>query len=106
MAFGDRTSKPLFWFKFCVVQAAGLLAANFGYFHSSHVRLIFGLTLLLPGSLLAIGMFAAFNIVKSGSYALLAPGIVLAIGVNAASWFGLWYGLDSRAKKVRKRTPS
>jgi predicted RND superfamily exporter protein len=101
--FGDRMSKPLFWFKFCAAQAAGLILANYGYFHSSRVRLIFGLILLLPGILLAIGMFAAFNILKSGSIALLAPGIVLAIGVNAAAWFGIWYGLESRQKAIRRR---
>ena len=98
-------SKSLFWFKFSVVQAAGLLALNYGYFHSSQMRLIFGMILLFPGILLAIGMFAAFNIAKSGSLVLLAPGILLAIGVNGATWFGIWYALESRAKKVRKKTP-
>lgn len=96
-------SKPLFWLKFCAVQATGLLLTDYGYFHSSHVRLIFGLVILLPGILLAIGMFAAFNIVKSGSVALLAPGMVLAIGVNAATWFGIWYGLENRRKEIRRR---
>ena len=52
MVFGDRMSKPLFWFKFCVVQAVGLFAANYGYFHFNQVRLIFGMILLLPGILL------------------------------------------------------
>jgi hypothetical protein len=96
-------SKPLFWFKFAVVQAAGLLALNYGYFHSSHVRLILGMILLLPGILLAVGMFAAFNILKTGSITLLAPGILLAIGVNAATWFGIWYGLESRRKEISRR---
>jgi hypothetical protein len=98
-------SKPLFWLKFCAVQAAGLLLLSFGYFHSSQVRLIFGMILLFPGILLAIGMFAAFNIARSGSLVLLAPGILLAIGVNGATWFGISYALESRAKKVRKKTP-
>jgi hypothetical protein len=102
MAFGDRMSKPLFWFKFCVVQAVGLLAANYGYFHSSQVRLILGMILLLPGILLALGMFAAFNIAKSGSYVLLAPGILLALGVNGATWFGIWYALESHRKKIHR----
>jgi 4-amino-4-deoxy-L-arabinose transferase-like glycosyltransferase len=102
MAFGDRMSKPLFWFKFCVVQAVGLFAANYGYFHSSQIRLIFGMILLLPGILLAIGMFAAFNVTKSGSYVLLAPGMLLAIGVNGATWFAIWYALESRRKKIRR----
>jgi membrane-bound ClpP family serine protease len=96
-------SKPLFWLKFCAVQAAGLLLADFGYFHSSHIRLVLGMILLLPGILLAIGMFAAFNILKSGSLALLVPGIVLAIGVNAAAWFGIWYGVESRQKANRRK---
>jgi len=98
-------SKPLFWFKFCVVQAAGLLALNYGYFHFSHVRLILGMILLLPGILLALGMFAAFNIFKSGSYLLLAPGILLALGANGATWFAIWYALESRAKQTRKKMP-
>lgn len=98
-------SKPLFWLKFCAVQAAGLLLLNFGYFHSSQVRLILGMILLFPGILLALGMFAAFNIAKSGSLVLLAPGILLALGANSATWFGIWYALESRAKKVRKKTP-
>jgi ABC-type dipeptide/oligopeptide/nickel transport system permease subunit len=102
MAFGDRMNKPLFWFKFCIVQAVGLFAAQYGYFHSSHVRLILGMILLFPGILLAIGMFAAFNIAKSGSIVLLAPGILLAVGVNGATWFGIWYALDSRRKKIRR----
>jgi hypothetical protein len=96
-------SKPLFWLKFCAVQAAGLLLVNYGYFHSSQVRLIFGMVLLLPGILLAIGMFAAFNILKSGSVALLAPGIFLALGVNAATWFGVRYGLENRRKEISRR---
>jgi hypothetical protein len=104
--FGDRISKPIFWFKFVVLQAVGVFAADYGYFHSSHVRLIFGLVLLLPGILLAIGMFAAFNILKTGSVTLLAPGIVLAIGVNAATWFGIWYGLESREKRIRRSKPN
>jgi len=98
-------SKPLFWFKFCLVQAVGVLAADYGYFHSSRVRLIFGFLLLLPGILLTIGFLAAFNIVKTGSVALLAPGIVLAIGVNAATWLGIWYGLESRQSKNRRAPP-
>ena len=97
--------KPLFWVKFCAVQAAGLVLLDYGYFHSSQVRLILGIILLFPGILLAIGFFAAFNIAKSGSIVLLAPGILLAIGVNGATWFGIWYALESRAKKVRKKTP-
>lgn len=95
-------SKPLFWLKFCAVQAGGLLLVDFGYFHSSHVRLVLGIILLLPGIVLAIGMFAAFDILRSGSIALLVPGIVLAIGVNAAAWFGIWYGLESRQKAIRR----
>jgi hypothetical protein len=79
------------------------LAADYGYFHSNHVRLIFGVVLLLPGILLAIGMFAAFNILKSGSIVLLAPGMVLAIGVNCATWFGIRYGLESRRKEISRR---
>ena len=98
-------SKPLFWFKFCAVQAAGVILLDYGYFHSSQVRLILGMIFLFPGILLAIGFFAAFNIAKSGSVLLLAPGILLAIGVNGATWFGVWYALESRAKKVRKKTP-
>jgi hypothetical protein len=98
-------SKPLFWLKFCTVQAAGLLLADFGYFHSSQVRLILGMILLFPGILLAIGFFAAFNIAKSGSMVLLAPGILLAIGVNGATWFGIWYALESSIKKAHKRRP-
>ena len=70
--------------------------------HSGSVRETIGLVLLLPGILLAIGMFAAFNIIKSSSYVLLAPGILLAIGANAATWFGIWYGLESRRKKIRR----
>jgi len=98
--------KPLFWFKFCLVQAAGLLLLDLGYFHSSQIRLILGMILLFPGILPAVGFFAAFNIAKSGSMVLLAPGVFLAIGVNGATWFGIWYALESRAKKVRKKTPS
>jgi hypothetical protein len=98
-------SKPLFWLKFCAVQAAGLLLADFGYFHSSQIRLILGMILLFPGILLAIGLFAAFNIAKSGSMVLLAPGILLAIGVNGATWFGIWYALESRTKNLGKKTP-
>jgi ABC-type Fe3+ transport system permease subunit len=75
---------------FCVVQAVGLYLAGTGRLHSDSVRQIIGLVLLLPGILLAIGMFAAFNILKSSSYTLLAPGILLAIGANAATWFGIW----------------
>jgi hypothetical protein len=96
-------SKPLFWLKFSAVQAAGLLLVDFGYFHSSHVRLVLGIILLLPGILLAIGMFTAFDILRSGSIALLVPGIVLAIGVNAAAWFGMWYGLESRQNTIRRK---
>ena len=96
-------SKLLFWLKYCAVQAAGLLLADFGYFHSSHIRLVLGMILLLPGILLAIGMFAAFNLLKSNSIALLAPGMILAIGVNAATWFGIWYGLESRQKEISRR---
>jgi len=96
-------SKPLFWLKFSAVQAAGLLLVDFGFFHSSHVRLVLGIILLLPGILLAIGMFAAFDILRSGSIVLLVPGIVLAIGVNAAAWFGIWYGLESRQKAIRRK---
>ena len=98
-------NKPLFWFKFCVVQAAGLLALNYGYFHSSQVRLILGMILLFPGILLAMGMFAAFNITKSGSLVLLAPGVILAMGVNGAAWFGVWYALEGRVKNARKKRP-
>ena len=97
--------KTVFWIVFCTVQAVGLLLLDHGYFHSSQVRLIFGMILLFPGILLAIGMFVAFNIMKSGSLVLLAPGILLAIGANGATWFGIWYALESRAKKVRKKTP-
>jgi hypothetical protein len=98
-------SKPLFWFKFCLVQASGVILLDYGYFHFSQVRLILGMTFLFPGILLAIGFFTAFNIAKSGSVVLLAPGILLAIGANAATWFGIWYALENRAKKVRRRTP-
>jgi ABC-type dipeptide/oligopeptide/nickel transport system permease subunit len=101
--FGDRMSKPLFWFKFCLVQAVGLFAADYGYFHSNHLRFVFGMILLLPGILLAIGMFAAFGLLKSTSIVLLAPGMILAIGINAATWFGIWYGLESRQKEIRRR---
>jgi hypothetical protein len=97
-------SKPLFWLKCCAVQAAGLILLDYGYFHSSQVRLILGMILLFPGILLAIGMFAAFNIAKSGSLVLLAPGILLAIGANGATWFGIWYALESRTKKVRTKS--
>jgi len=31
------------------------------------------------------------------------PGIVLAIGVNAAAWFGMWYGLESRQNTIRRK---
>ncbi len=87
---------------FCIVQGLGLYLAGTGRMHSGSVREIVGLILLLPGILLAIGMFAAFNILKSSSYVLLAPGILLAIGANAATWFGIWYGLESRRKKIRR----
>jgi hypothetical protein len=97
-------SKPLFWLKFCLVQAAGVILLDYGYFHSSQVRLILGMILLFPGILLAIGFFAAFNIAKSGSLVLLAPGILLAMGANGATWFGIWYALENRAKKVRRKT--
>jgi hypothetical protein len=99
------TRKPVFWILFCVAQGVGLYLAGTGRMHSSSVREIIGLILLLPGILLAIGMFAAFNILKSSSYVLLAPGILLAIGANAATWFGIWYGLESRRKKIRRRMP-
>jgi len=29
----------------------------------------------------------------------------LAIAVNGATWFGIWYALESRVKKARKKTP-
>jgi membrane-bound ClpP family serine protease len=96
------TKKPVFWILFCIVQGVGLFLAETGRLHSGSVREIIGLVLLLPGILLAIGMFAAFNIIKTGSYVLLAPGILLAIGANAATWFGIWYGLESRRKKIRR----
>jgi ABC-type Fe3+ transport system permease subunit len=96
-------SKPLFWLTFCAVQGLGLFLAGTGNLHSSPVREIAGMILLLPGIVLAIGMFAAFNILKSNSYVLLAPGILLAIGANAATWFGIWYGLESRQKQIRRR---
>jgi hypothetical protein len=96
------TNKPVFWMTFCLVQGLGLFLAATGRIHSGSVREIIGLILLLPGILLAIGMFAAFNIIKSSSYMLLMPGIILAIGANAATWFGIWYGLESRRKKVRR----
>jgi hypothetical protein len=95
-------TKPIFWIVFCVVQGLGFYLAGTGRMHSGSVREVIGLILLLPGILLAIGMFAAFNIVRSGSYILLAPGILLAIGANAAAWFGVWYGLESRRKKIRR----
>jgi hypothetical protein len=98
------TNKPVFWIMFCVVQGVGLYLAGTGRLHSGSVREMIGLILLLPGILLAIGMFAAFNILKSGAYVLLAPGILLAIGANAATWFGIWYGLESRRKKIRRGT--
>jgi hypothetical protein len=97
--------KPFFWILFCVAQGVGLYLAGNGRMHSGSVREIIGLILLLPGILLAIGMFAAFNILKSSSYVLLAPGILLTIGPNAATWFGIWYGLESRRKKIRRRMP-
>jgi len=99
-------TKPVFWFTFVVVQGLGLFLAGTGNLHSSPVREILGLILLLPGILLTIVMFTAFNILKSSSYALLAPGILLAIGANAATWFGIWYGLESRRKEIRRRTPN
>lgn len=83
-----------------MVQGVGLYLAASGRSHSGSVREIIGVILLLPGILLAIGMFAAFNILKSSSYALLAPGILLAIGANVASWFGIWYGMENRRKKI------
>jgi len=83
-----------------VAQAVGLYLAASGRMHSGSIREIIGLILLLPGILLAIGMFAAFNILKSSSYVLLAPGILLAIGANAAMWFGIWYGMENRRKKI------
>jgi hypothetical protein len=98
-------NKLLFWLAFCAVQAAGLLLANYGHFHASPLRMWLGMILLLPGILPAIGMFAAFNVLRSSSYFLLAPGILLAVGVNAATWFGIWYGLESRQKKMLRRTP-
>lgn len=76
--------------------------AGTGRLRSGSVQEIIGLVLLLPGILLAIGVFVAFNIVKSNSYMLLAPGILLAIGANAATWFGVWYGLESRRKRIRR----
>ena len=85
-----------------MVQGVGLFLAGTGRLQSGSVREILGLILLLPGILLAIGMFAAFNIIKSSSYVLLAPGILLAIGANAAMWFGVWYGLESRRKKIHR----
>ncbi len=85
-----------------MAQGVGLYLAVSGRTHAGSVREIIGLILLLPGILLAIGMFAAFNILKSSSYVLLAPGILLAIGANAATWFGIWYGLESRRKKIRR----
>jgi ABC-type Fe3+ transport system permease subunit len=94
------TKKPVFWILFCVVQAVGLYLVASGRMHSGSIREIIGLILLLPGILLAIGMFAAFNILKSSSYFLLAPGILLAIGANAATWFGIWYGLENLRKKI------
>jgi hypothetical protein len=93
------TRKPVFWILFCLVQGVGLYLMLNGRLHSGSVREIIGLVLLLPGILLAIGMFAAFNILKSSSYALLAPGILLAMGANAATWFGIWYGMENRRKK-------
>jgi len=83
-----------------VVQGIGLYSVASGRMHSGSVREIIGLILLLPGIVLAIGMFAAFNILKSNSYALFAPGILLAIGANAAMWFGIWYGMENRRKKI------
>jgi ABC-type spermidine/putrescine transport system permease subunit II len=94
------TRRLVFWILFCVAQGVGLYLVLSGRLHSGSVREIIGLVLLLPGILLAIGMLAAFNILKSSSYALLAPGILLAIGANAATWFGIWYGLESRRKKI------
>ena len=95
-------TKPIFWIIFCAVQGVGLYLAGTGRIYSGSVREIIGAIFLLPGILLAIGMFAAFNIIKSSSYMLLAPGILLAIGANAATWFGVWYGLESRRKKIRR----
>jgi hypothetical protein len=92
--------KPVFWILFCVAQGLGLYLVASGRMHSGSAREIFGVILLLPGILLTIGLFAAFNILKSSSYFLLAPGILLAIGANAATWFGIWYGLESRRKKI------
>lgn len=92
--------KPVFWILFSVAQGIGLYLVATGRMHSGSAREIIGLILLLPGILLAIGMFAAFNILKSSSYVLLAPGILLAIGANAAAWFGIWYGLESQRKKI------
>jgi hypothetical protein len=97
--------KPVFWILFCVTQGVGLFLAGTGRVHSGSVREIIGLVLLLPGILLAIGMFAAFNILKSNSYVLLAPGILLATGANVATWFGIWYGMESRRKKIRRAMP-
>jgi ABC-type Fe3+ transport system permease subunit len=93
------TRKPVFWILFCVTQGIGLYLVASERMHSGSAREIIGLVLLLPGILLAIGLLAAFNILKSNSYTLLAPGILLAIGANAATWFGIWYGLESRRKK-------
>ena len=96
------TRKAVFRILFCVAQGVGLYLVAGGRMHAGSIREIIGLILLLPGILLAIGMFAAFNILKSSSYVLLAPGILLAIGANAATWFGIWYGLESRRKKIRR----
>jgi ABC-type Fe3+ transport system permease subunit len=98
------TKKSVFWILFCVVQGMGFYLAGTGRAHSGSIREIIGLILLLPGILLAIGMFAAFNILRSSSYMLLAPGILLAIGANAATWLGVWYELESRRKKIRRRS--
>jgi hypothetical protein len=97
------TKKPVFWILFCTVQGLGLFLAGTGRMHSGSVREIAGLIVLMPGILLAIGMFAAFNIIRSSSYVLLAPGIILAIGANAATWFGIWYGLEIRRNKTQRK---
>jgi hypothetical protein len=96
-------TKRAFWIIFCIVQALGLLLAGIGESHSNYVLMTIGLILLLPGLLPALALFAAFNILKSGSFFLLAPGIVVALGVNVACCFAVWYAIESKLKKNRSR---